>query len=602
MLLSTILHVSEPPFAFPLNEHQLKLRLRAQKNQIKTCTVLYTDRYTSPGKEEALELEKIATTSHFDYFEGIVRAPSKRVRYSFVLTTFEEEHIWYGEMGASYCIDEAGTFQYAYITEGNLHHVPAWLEDAVVYQIFPDRFYNGNTGNDPQPLCKWEQEIPERDSMYGGDLQGITKKMDYLKELGINTIYMTPIFESPTNHKYDTTDYFKIDEQFGEMEDLKQMIEKAHEAGIRVMLDAVFNHTGDGMRYFQEAKKDPVHSPYRDWYFFAEPTGTHSEESGVSYETFAQNVPNMPKVNTSHPAVQEFFVKVGRYWIEEAGIDAWRLDVANEVDPELWKLFRREINQLDDQVAIIGEVMHAAGPWLRGDQFDGVMNYLYREIMLEFFAKQQIGASAFVRRLNHIRMMYTDQAYAGMLQLLDSHDTERFLTSCKKYGKGWESEQTAKGRMRSAVFFQLTSPGVPMIYYGDEVGMEGETDPDCRRPMIWKEERQDAEMLALYKQLLSARQQFVSLRRGAYRDWFTDEANQVIAFRRFCEGEQAAVIINSSANEVKLYPSNPFHGMGAEEQVVDAFSRQSGKASEVLKSVVLPPYSGRIYVYNSNKH
>lgn len=263
-----------------------------------------------------------------------------------------------------------------------------------------------------------------------GDIQGIIEKLPYLAELGVNTIYLTPIFKSPSNHKYDISDYYKIDPSFGDIGLLKLLKWTAKQQGMRLILDAVFNHSGDQFFAFRDVLKRGDASPYKDWYH------VHSfpivQKPIPNYETFSHAESTMPKLNTSNPELVDYLLKVARYWIEEVGIDGWRLDVANEVDQQFWRRLRTEVKGISSDLALIGEIMHQAGPWLRGDQFDSVMNYLFREAVLDFFARQTVGATCFLEEIVQIQMNYTDQANSAMLQLLGSHDTERFLTACMK--------------------------------------------------------------------------------------------------------------------------------------------------------------------------
>jgi cyclomaltodextrinase len=430
-MLESIYHINEAPYAFAIDQHQLKIRIRMKKNATLSCRLLHADRYHSPGTEIAVLMEKVAFTRHFDYYETIVETTSRRLRYQFVIRTNDGEDLWYGERGASPHRTQAGYFQFAYICDADIHHIPSWIPEAIVYQIFPDRFCNGDPTNDPAGVRPWTDTAkPAADSMYGGDLQGVIDKLPYLAELGVNTLYLTPVFLSPSNHKYDTSDYYCIDPTFGDIKTLKRLKHLASSYGMRLLTDAVFNHTGDQFFAFRSVMELGEASPYKSWYHI------HSypivQAPVPSYETFSHAESTMPKLNTSNPEVIDYLLKVARYWIEEVGIDGWRLDVANEVDQLFWRRLRSEVKGISSELALIGEIMHQAGSWLRGDQFDGVMNYLFREAMLDFFARQTIGVTSFIEEICQIQMSYTDQANSAMLQLLGSHDTERFLTSCMK--------------------------------------------------------------------------------------------------------------------------------------------------------------------------
>jgi cyclomaltodextrinase len=537
-------HVADMPYAFAVGSHELKLRIRVKRGEVRECHALHGDRYQPQGKEQALKLNRIAWDQAFDYFEGIVPTKTRRIRYVFHMKGTDGTELYYGERGAAADRDAAGVFQFAYIAEQDRFVVPDWVHDAVVYQIFPERFHNGDPGNDPDDTLPWNEPLTRWDCFYGGDLAGITQKLPYLEQLGINAIYLTPVFQSPTNHKYDTIDYYKIDPDFGDLAACKQMVEEAHKRGIRVIFDAVFNHCGDRFFAFQDVLEHGVNSKYADWFFID--SYPVVQKPAANYETFANNIHTMPKLNTKNPEVREYLLKVARYWIDEAGIDGWRLDVANEVDHDFWRAFRKTVKEANPEAVIIGEIWHDSRAWLRGDEFDGVMNYLFKEALYEFFAKQSIGVRSFNSRLTQSRMIYSDQANASMFNLIDSHDTERFLTSCEKSGWGWGEEKRAVDRMKLAAFFQLTYPGMAMIYYGDEVGMKGETDPHCRYPMVWEEKAQNGELLQLYKQLLALRKELPVLRRGGFAAWIEDELHSTYGYLRHDEEHTVAMLINNS--------------------------------------------------------
>lgn len=518
-------HTSEDPFAFPVGPGALKLRLFVQSGQHLSCTVVHSDRYDSPGSEVPMPMERIGSAGAYDIHEAIIMTDTKRSRYLFHVGNPAGDYLWYGERGMSENREIAGTFQYAYIHRLLAMEVPTWSADAVAYQIYPSSFNQGT-------------------------LQGISDKMPYLQELGVTAIYMTPVFESPSEHKYNTSDYYKVDPAFGDMNGLKELVRDAHQRGIKVILDAVFNHAGDTFFAFKDVLEQGEASPYKDWFFI------HSypvEQSPLlNYETFAKAEATMPKLNMDNPDAADYMIAVAKHWVREAGIDGWRLDVANEVNSSFWSRFRRELKSEYPELLLIGEIMHASGPWLRGDQFDGGMNYLLREAMLEFYAQQSTGPVRFMEQLLHLEALYNDQANQAMFQLIGSHDTLRFLTACKQGGRGWDRERTAEQRMKLAVFFQMTYIGIPMIYYGDEIGMEGATDPHCRKPMIWQELEQNTALHKWYKQLISLRMEHDVLRKGSFRPWFTDEARNVLGYLRSSGQEKMGLIINNSPNSYQL--------------------------------------------------
>lgn len=518
-------HTSEDPFAYPVGMGKLKLRLFTQAGQHLICTVIHSDRYDSPGHEIPVQMERIGSAGIYEIHEVVLKVPTKKCRYLFHVANATGQYVWYGERGASENRERAGAFQYAYLHRSEAIKLPSWCEHAIAYQIYPSSFNQGT-------------------------LQGISDKIPYLQELGITVIYMTPVFVSPSEHKYNTSDYYKIDPSFGDTEGLRALVSKAHLHGIRVILDAVFNHSGDRFFAFRDVLEKGEQSKYKDWFII------HSfpvcQTPVPSYETFAKAEAHMPKLNMNNPETADYMIEVAKHWVREAEIDGWRLDVANEVNPHFWTRFRQALKSENPEILLIGEIMHASGPWLRGDQFDGGMNYVLREAVLEFFAAQSTGPDRFMEQLLHQEALCNDQANSAMFQLIGSHDTLRFLTACKEGGRGWDREGTAVNRMMLAVFFQMTYIGIPMIYYGDEVGMEGATDPHCRKAMVWEEQAQNRALYRWYQRLIQLRKRHNALRTGRFRPWFTDEARNVLGYIRIQDQEKLGLIINNSPNAYRL--------------------------------------------------
>ncbi|MBA4493234.1 alpha-glycosidase [Paenactinomyces guangxiensis] len=583
MIQEAIFHRTGGAFAYPLSPHQLRVRLRAKKGDLAMCRVWYADRYS--GEDEPgtwADCEKTASDELFDYFEGRIDSQTGRIKYVFRLEDTIGEKAWFGETGFAAMKKDAGVFQYAYIHPSEVFQTPDWANEAVVYQIFPERFHNGDKSNDPERTEPWTPDArPRADSFYGGDLQGVIERLPYLEQLGVTSIYFTPIFLSPSHHKYDTADYYQIDPQFGELSTFKQLVQEAHRRGIKVILDAVFNHAGDQFFAFQDVLKHGERSRYKDWFYL------HSfpvvQEPKPNYETFANQVPAMPKLKTENPEVRRYLLEVVRYWMEETGIDGWRLDVANEVDHRFWRDFRELVKEINPAALIIGEIWHDSSAWLEGDEFDSVMNYLFRESVLRFFATGKIDAGQFDAELTRSRMIYKEQAVRVLWNLLDSHDTERFLTSCSG----------AEEKFRLAVLFQFTYIGTPLIYYGDEIGMEGKTDPDCRRPMIWEESCHNKELLAYYRRLISIRRSSPALCRGNVHTWYVDANAGIYAFVRQYEQEVVGVVFNNSDQQRTVcLDTSPF-GTSATE-LEDLLQGDKFPVNQYKGVFQLAPYQGMI--------
>lgn len=417
--------------------------------------------------------------------------------------------------------------------------VPEWAKDAIFYQIFPDRFANGDLSNDPPNVVPWGS-TPTAHNHFGGDLRGILDRLDYISLLGVNCLYLNPIFWSNSNHKYHARDYFKIDPQFGDEHIFRRLVDACHARGIRLLLDAVFNHTGVDFFAFEHVKRNGKQSQYVHWFnIYSFPV---QGPSTPNYECW-WNLGDLPKLMTHRPEVRQYLFEVTEYWMR-FGIDGWRLDVPNEIPHPFWIEWRKLVKRLNPDAYIVGEIWDDGSPWLRGDQFDAVMNYRFRRSCIDFFAERRTTPSEFDRSLAHTRALYPDEVQFVLQNLLGSHDTERFLTVCKGN----------KDALMLAWLFQMTYIGAPLIYYGDEVGMAGGKDPDCRRTMIWDEEQQDRRLLTTMKSLISLRHRYEVLRRGSVRTVLVDDKRGLYGYLREQTDRHARllVVLNNSAEDQRI--------------------------------------------------
>ena len=372
----------------------------------------------------------------------------------------------------------------------------------------------------------------------------MTEKLGYLSDLGITALYLTPVFSSPSNHKYDTVDYYRVDEMFGSAADLKELVQRAHERGMKVVLDAVFNHCSMLCAQFQDVLKKGRSSRYHDWFIIR---GDKPDPQNCNYECFAA-CSYMPKWNTSNPDVQDYLLDIALYWMRECSVDGWRLDVADEVSHDFWRRFRKAVKRENPQAILIGESWHDANPWLRGDEFDGIMNYSFTKACIDYFAKGTRSVQSFCDRLNELLMRNTDQVNEMMLNLLDSHDTERFLTLAK--------ENTAALRCALAVLFFF--PGMPCVCYGTEIGMIGEYEPDSRRTFDWNEAHWDRSLWETVHALARLKQEKI---RGAARLYTQGELLVM-------ERETCSLIVNFT-DDVLTYAAHAcYHVIGARSYVV----------------------------------
>jgi glycosidase len=454
------------------------------------------------------------------------------LKYFFTIT-YKDRDYYLTTYGTGENTPEDGYFSYLCTNENDIFEIPCWMNSAVFYQIFPERYYNGEKSNDPKVVEKWN-ESPTRENYFGGDIRGIISKLDYISDMQVNAIYLNPIFLGSSNHKYDTIDYFKVDPMFGDIDDLKELVEKCHIKDIKVILDGVFNHCGYYCPMFQDVINKGTKSIYKDWFYIKDfPIDT----ANVNYECVG-DYKWMPKLRYSTCAVREYFLSVGEFWLKEVGIDGWRLDVCDEVDYTFWQEFRKKIKSRNKEAVLIGEIWGEARDYLLGDQMDSVMNYLFRDAIVDFIAKGKITAREFDYRIQRMYAIYPEIVNQGLFNLIGSHDTERFLTLCKGNVL----------KLKIATLMQITFLGIPAIYYGDEVGMKGFNDPDCRRTMIW--ENQNKDLLEFYKKYLIIRKSRLSLIHGDFNSIIAKD--DVYGFFRNYMDEITYVIINNSDREVNV--------------------------------------------------
>ncbi|WP_310604612.1 glycoside hydrolase family 13 protein [Anaerosporobacter sp.] len=553
-------HCSKSNYAYPYKETDIRIRFRTAKDDVETVKLYYGVKFDWANKTHRL-MEKIGSDEYFAYYQYNIKQEDIRLGYYFEVIT-GEERLFYTEAGILDDFDDARAhclfFQYPSAHYVDIPRKPSWYSDAIFYQIFVERFANGNPDISPKEIVPWEAD-PTPKSFYGGDLEGIRKHLSYVQELGINAIYLTPIFESISNHKYDTIDYMEIDKHFGDKETFHKLVDEAHEKGIRIILDAVFNHCSEQFAPFQDVLKHGEHSKYKDWFRIKEFPVNQEEPN---YEMFA-SVSYMPRFNTANKKVQEYLFDVVRYWTTEFHIDGWRLDVADEPDHCFWREFRKVVKELDDDLVIIGEVWHDSMPWLLGDQFDTVMNYPIMHQAINYFAKGTITANAFSEMLTMQLMKYPDLINEMMFNLLDSHDTERFLFMCKEN----------KQNLMNAAAFQFGYLGSPCVYYGTEIGLTGGYDPGCRKGFNWNTDEWDLDLHNWYKKLIDIRKNEKALRYGVVAFESTDD---LFVMKRSYEGSDIYVVINQT-KEVQQLPEDMM-----KNEFVDLLSNQSVCSNNIL--------------------
>ena len=541
-------HGQSMRYIHPTSEDTIVIRLRVyeEDSNVPLKCILH---YKSADTWRKAAMDLFVETHNSRYYEREIEHGDLGIEYFFEIISGGVV-IYLGEnisnLGTSSKENLKGFY---YERESRVFLTPAWVREAIFYQIFPERFFNGDPHNDPPGTEVWGGE-PTPKNYFGGDLVGIEKKIPYLVDLGINAIWLNPIFAADSNHKYNTYDYMEIDPHFGDKAAFKSLVRKLHQEGIRVILDGVFNHTGTKFWAFQDILKNGSQSPYKDWYYIYEFPVRISPKP--TYECW-WDVPELPKLNIENPEVKKYILDAAAYWTREFEIDGWRLDVPNEIDHDFWIDFRKVIKNINPECYIVGEIWDDGRPWLQGDQFDAVMNYLFRSSVLDFFASRKMEIVDFQTQIGNLLLKYMKQTNYTQLNLLGSHDTARALTLFKENIPGIHkpvSTEDAIERLKPSILFQMTYPGAPMIYYGDELGMVGGPDPGCRRTMIWNEKDQDLELKTFYKRLIELRKNNSVFTFGGYIPLLADDTEKVFAYARKL-GDKAAVIVLNMDNKEK---------------------------------------------------
>jgi glycosidase len=575
--LAAVYHEAKSKYAYMFDRETLHLRLRTARDDVPSVTLVGGDPFRwIQSKEDPThwEWDKTAAflvpmqleyqTALHDYWFVAVQPQWKRIRYAFILEKGDHK-ILYGSR-SFYDLNQQPDahfetsyyFNFPFLNQEDLFQPPAWVKDTIWYQIFPERFADGDSCNNPENSLPWGSEEDTIYKFYGGDLQGVIDHLDEIAEFGINGIYFTPIFESPSSHKYDTTNYYKIDPAFGTNELFGELMEKAHQRGIRVMLDAVFNHYGWFHPFWQDVVKHGRESRYYDCFFIERdpvinfdveegkiPKVSFDERGHLNYATFAFT-PLMPKWNTDHPLVKEQLFGAIRYWTETYKVDGWRLDVSNEVPHAFWREFRQMLKQINPEIYILGENWDNSYPWLMGDQFDGVMNY---ELTYPIWfllgesdrVKQKYDVVEYQETINQLLANYPKHNLPVMYNLIDSHDTPRILSIC---GDNVD-------KVKLAYVLQFTFAGAPSVYYGSEVGLAG-PEGHNRRCMPWEASQQNLDLRSFVKHLIDLRKKYPILGEVDLKWLLVDSEQQAFIFQKIEENQKLIVVVNTKADTVTI--------------------------------------------------
>ncbi|MCO5228514.1 MAG: glycoside hydrolase family 13 protein [Thermomicrobiales bacterium] len=444
----------------------------------------------------------------------------------------------------------------------------------------------------PAGVEPWDAD-PTTFGYKGGDLLGIVEHLDYIQELGVNALYLNPIFQSASNHRYHTHDYFHVDPLLGGDAAFDELLEACHARGIRVVLDGVFNHASRGFFQFNDVLENGESSPWRDWFTFnGFPANAYDHAQPAGYNAW-YNLHALPKFNTDNPEVREFIMQVGEYWLRK-GIDGWRLDVPHEITTAgFWQEFRQRTRAINSECYITGEIWDLATEFLEGDQFDSVMNYRFTEAVLAFVGRGRIvkehqedrgynpwpgiTGTEYADRIDHLLGVYDWNVTNAMMNLIDSHDTPRALTLMSEDVRSLEL----------AYLLLLTYPGAPSIYYGSEIGLDGGMpDKWARKTFPWDhQERWNSDLLNKVKELVGLRSRHQALRTGTYQTVAVSETSH--AFVRESDDAFVLIVANTGDTPEELELNLP----GTAELLV-------GVGEKSVSPSIIPARSGSVWRFN----
>ncbi|MDE7259413.1 MAG: glycoside hydrolase family 13 protein [Lachnospiraceae bacterium] len=528
-----VLHIPASQYAFAQLEDRFVVRLRAGKGDLDCCTLFYGDRacVSSPVRFASVDMERRYQDELYDFYEVTLEDCPRRICYYFELEKGNEKIYYYADsfhqelpdiiMEDGFVIEgRSEYYQYPYILRSEVVKLPEWFAHAVVYNIFPDSFADGR-----RSLAQKGKEITGTDgtlsrNRLGGTIRGIVENLDYIRDLGFNCLYLNPVFHAGEYHKYDIVDYFHIDPCMGTDEDFLQLTQAVHERGMHIIIDGVFNHCSWYFPQFEDVVQKGEQSVYRNWFYDVTYPVVRPETEDIEpgYACFAYER-KMPKLNTSNPEVQDYFARVGSYWIEKFHVDGWRLDVANEVDKNFWRKFRNTVRAANPEAVLIGEVWENAEVWLKGDMFDSVMNYDFRKHCRDFFALRRTMADDFAWNMTDMFLRYPAQVSRGQLNLLDSHDVPRFYSLC---GENYD-------RFQAAFLYLCMAPGVPSVFYGDEKRISGIREEEYRRGMPWAQScGAEADFV---RTVIEIRKKWIAPD-DDYRVLWTDHKDNLLVFER----------------------------------------------------------------------
>ncbi len=548
-------HYEKRDYVYPLDRFSIYIKLKTNIEHIQSLEFIYFEKIRDKSPI-SLNMDNFNQnkTSEFYFVKLTYPETIKYIDYYFKITT--DKDIYYYSPEGLRNIKPQRSFCYSDTNTYDIFQTPEWPIGLVGYQIFPERF---NIGKKVliDDAVDWGS-IPTRENFFGGNIQGIIDKVDYLKDLGVGLVYLTPVFVSNSNHKYDTIDYFEIDPSFGSKDDFKALVEKLHKHNIRLIIDGVFNHIGYFSKQFQDVIVLGKQSQYYDWFYI---NGDTVDTEHINYECVGY-YKWMPKLRYESETLRKHILNVGTYWLEHFDIDGYRLDVADEVDFTLWHDFRKVVKETNKDALLIGETWKNGSDLLGADSLDSIMNYRLRDALLDLIVYKRSNIHEFRERIESIYFDYPIQTHHILYNTLGSHDTERIMTLCQ--------DDSLKVNLLVSILCAL--PGIPFIYYGDEIGTKGANDPLCRKTMDWSQVNNSIHVY--YKNQIERRHHSEALKYGDFKH--IDLSDSVYSFIRTYNKESLIFIANITEQSIKLN----LQAYGVNKEIT-----LPGYGSEIIKNI-----------------
>lgn len=525
-----IKHELNLPYVYPIDKTTLRIRLKVLKDSLTKVYLIYKNIYNHEiDNYYKIEMNVIMEDQNYQYYEVDAKNEIPYFKYCFQVE-INEELFYFNIDGLGKENNQKRYFFYPVINSSEIISFPKDSEGSLCYQILIDRFYQGNIRTNLNNL-KDLNELPDRNTYYGGNYQGVIQKIPYLKTLGVSSLYLSPIFLSPSYHKYDVIDYYQLDDIYGTIEDLLELIDQCHKNDIKVILDGVFNHISSDNKIFKDVIEKGVKSSYYHWFYI-------KREQPLLYDTFGAGlVPSMPRLNTNNQDVIDYFAEVMFYWTKKLGVDGWRLDVYDEVSPRFWRSIRQKLKKEFPMIILVGEIWEQAHRWLDGSQIDTFTNYRYRDLVIELF-EEKIDVFQFWNKMVDYYALYPSIYYHHFINLIGSHDTIRISTLFNNYKV-----------VEAILILTLMLPGKPMIYYGDEIGLKGDVDHDNRRAMRWDSINEKNGLYFNLSRLGKLREKSEVLKKGKLV--IDRDQKNILSFTRRYKNQEIKFIMNLGDEYIK---------------------------------------------------